>query len=537
MRDGRRFLVLAATALLAACQSSDSVSCSLDGGTELPPTPAPTPSVSETPSSTWPNFRADIANTGRTTADLTQSAGNGVLLFDGFCGANGMQITPTQTCTVDDPDPNKCPPGQTCVRIGPVSTTPIVGLQPSMGMPCAAGLQSIFVAAADGNVYVYCDGQPAQLTDPIQVRSAIIGSPLLGADGTLFVPSNGQLSQFMDDGTLKTSAALLGFVAASPNIWTDGTVFIATQSGSFTGVCPNGVARFGPLSSPPTQSTAALAEDPNFPMQDTPIIVVGGLNGQVRAYSVRGRQYWSFFASANVVAAVLIDPTTNLFYVADTSGHVYAGYLVVQPARTPTPDPENPTPGPGTPPTGQLYPSFSFAADASITASPALGRDSASIPKLYVADEGRYPERGGMLYALNRATGEVCWTFTAEGPIRSSPAVAIPPTTTEGANDVIVFAADILAVLDPAAGPVAVGGRVYAVQEDDQCDGGPRPAMWTFPQPPDTGYSIGASSPSIGPDGTVYIGRTGSRLGAGDECPTGAPCLVNDGGALYAISP
>ncbi len=39
------------------------------------------------------------------------------------------------------------------------------------------------------------------------------------------------------------------------------------------------------------------------------------------------------------------------------------------------------------------------------------------------------------------------------------------------------------------------------------------------------------------PDGTVYIGRTGSRLGMGNECPTAEPCVVNDGGALYAIGP
>src|SRR4030095_5412999 len=119
--------------------------------------------------------------------------------------------------------------------------------------------------------------------------------------------------------------------------------------------------------------------------------------------------------------------------------------------------------------------------------------------------------------------GAVCWTFEADGPISSSPAVA-----TGGAHDVVVFAADILDVLDPAQGPVAIGGRAYAIpdRDDGVCDGAPRCAagddtcpVWTFDpasiDPPGHSYSFGAASPSIGSDGTVYIGRTGSRIGTG----------------------
>ena len=506
MTDGRRLLVLA-IALLAACKSDNNASCSLDGGTQLAMT-------------AWPKFRADAVNSGRALqANLTDNPGVGALLFDGSCIAGSTQTA--QTCTVDEA--NRCPSGQTCQPIGPVSTTPILG--PETTEPPCMGPQSIYVAAADGNVYIYCNGQPVQVMDPIRVQSAITGSPLLGVDGTLFVPSNGQLTQFHDDGTFKNFAPVLGFVAASPNIWTDGTVFVGTQSGSFTGICPNGVARYA-VTAPATQSTAALVQDPNFPMQDTPIIVVGGLNGQVRAYSIRGRQYWSFFASANIVAAVLIDATTGLAYVADAGGHVFAVNLVVDTAN------------------GQLDPDFAFTAAAGITASPALGRDDDSTDPptpgttLYVADQS------GVLYAVNRATpqcaqgcaGTVRWTFQADGPISSSPAVATVQTDDMQNLDAIVFAADIVTVL-PNVGPVAIGGRVYAIRDD----GDHATPLWTFDpasiDPQGRSYSFGASSPSIGPDGTVYIGRTGSRLGGSGECPTAEPCVVNAGGALYAIGP
>lgn len=545
-------LTIAALALLAACQKSKSPTCSLDGGTELAVAP-------------WPKFRADTVNSGRApNVDLTGSTGDGIVLFEGYCSFTTSQacnanvacptgetcevprhcsLTTSRPCTTNGDCPQQ-PPEICAVPIGPISTTPLVGPDSPMGGP------TIYLASSDGNVYVLNppfnptpDPTPG-LTDSIRVNGAILGTPLLGADGTLFVPSNGLLSQFNPDGTQKNGASVAGFVVGSPNIWVpptpghDGTVYFATNAGIFTGVCPNGIPRFS-LTFPPSQSSVALVLYPNSTPDDPePIIVAGGTNGQVRAYNVRGRQYWSFSASANIVAASLIDPTTDLFYVADTSGHVFAGTLV----------------------NGQPDPDFSFApaqlvppveAPATITASPALGRDTAPLPKLYVAAQsliGQTPEeQRGVLYALDRATGKVCWTFEAEGPISSSPAVA-----TGGVTDVVVFASDVLEVLDPSKGPVATGGRVYAVpdRDDDRCDGEPRCLLgevdcplWVFDpasiDPPGHSYTFGAASPSIGADGTVYIGRGGSRRSdSADECkaPSAPPCVVNDGGVLYAIN-
>src|SRR5262249_18838495 len=156
--------------------------------------------------------------------------------------------------------------------------------------------------------------------DTMVVSGAITGSPLLGQDGTLFVAGNGELSQFDTDGEQKNLGVITGVVAASLNIWEDGTVYIGTQSGLFNGVCPNGIHRFSPIVVPPTQSTAAVVQDPNNTTESTSIEVFGTLGGQVRAFNIRGRTYWSFFAPATVVSAVMVDESTNLFYVADTAG-------------------------------------------------------------------------------------------------------------------------------------------------------------------------------------------------------------------------
>ncbi|MDX2171371.1 MAG: PQQ-binding-like beta-propeller repeat protein [Deltaproteobacteria bacterium] len=433
---------------LAACSSDSGPSCSLNGGTMLA-------------DSAWPKFHADALNSGRSLpgVDLSVNDGSGGILFP--------------------------PAVQT---IGANEATPVLGPQ------------YIYVGSTDGNVYVIdYDGMPITLTDDMMVDGPITGTPLLGANGNLFVPTNGSLTQFNDEGEVRNSALLSGFAAASPNIWSgDGTIYVGTLQGGFNGICPNGVPRYQ-LNFPITQSPAALAQDPNEPTKSTPIILSAGLSGIVRAYNIRGRQRWSFFASATISAAVLIDPTTETFYVADGNGRIFAGALM----------------------NGALDSGFDFPpAGAPISASLALGRDDAEIPSLYAADQS------GALYAVNRATGEVRWTFQADGPVVSSPAVAIG-----GTNDIIVLAADLLGTVAGSATPVPVGGRVYAIRDD----GTTGTLLWSF----DTGFSIGAASPAINSDGTIYIGRSGLYLESDSaRCPNGlAPCQLSGGGAVYAIGP
>lgn len=447
-------LFLALVALVGVgCSNNSGPTCSLEGGTQLAAAP-------------WPKFRADTANTGRSTAALTGTMVVGRVLLPQATSTATVtgRATPTPTVTPETSATPATPTITPITQIGPVETTPILGPD------------SIFVASSDGNVYVIdYQGESVPLEEPIEVDSAITASPLLGANGVLFVASNLLLSQYDADGTQLNGSSVGGFIAGSPNIWNgDGTTFVTSVSGILQGVCPNGVARYV-LGFPPSQASLAIVSDPTDTTDSTPIIVGGGQNGQVRAFSILGRQAWSFFASADISAAVLIDESTAQFYVADTDGRVFTGALS----------------------NGQAVPGFQFAAAAGITASLALGRDTAEVPTLYVAD------LGGTLYAIDRATGAVRWTFEADGPISSSPAVA-----TGGPTDVIVFGATLT---DERGLPV--NGRVYAVS-DEGSEGIP---LWTF----ETGSPIGASSPSIGSDGTVYIGVQGGGAG----------------GAVFAIAP
>src|SRR5262245_3568060 len=393
--------ILVVGVLLAGCQGSSTPKCSFSERTVLAqPSTAPI-------SSTWPKFRADAANTGRTAVDLGDAVPQGAdLRFDGYCS-----VADTQTTMVCQFGANNCP-NQPCVRIGATPTTPIISQTIS---PSGVATQLVFVASNDGTVYFdTIRGNPPAFADPIQVQGPIDSSPLLGADGSLYVSSNNTLYRFItnDTGdtnrTVKNGAPLSGFVAASPNIWNnDGTVFVGSQTGNFPAVCSNGVPRFV-VTVPPNPTTAIVVQDPNKPPEPDPtaIVVVGGVNGQVRAHNLSGNQVSSFFASATINAALVADldnpaadpANPDVFYVADSAGRLFVANLA------------NGQPVPGFDPPTDIGP---------ISASPALGRDAAgTTPKLYVAGQN------GILYALNRTPGDdyghVCWFFDTGGQINSS---------------------------------------------------------------------------------------------------------------------
>ena len=312
-------------------------------------------------------FRADQVNSGRVDKALHLDRQRLDLLFP---------ESASQTCRI--------PPTQPAEQgIGTVQVAPILGND------------NIFVGSSDGNVYkLTYDGALVILDFPILLPGPVISTPLLGGeDEFLFVPSTGSVSKFEVDRGVETGTVLvLGAAAGSLNIWDgDGTLFQATDGGVYIGICPNSVLRYQ-VTFPPTQSTVAIAQDPTKPDEETPIIVAAGLNGQVRAYNIRSRQFWSFFASADINAAVLIDKTSGQFgqfYVADAAGNVFAGNLV----------------------TGARNPAFTFpTAEAGIFASMALGRDNAASPRLYVAD------LGGTVYAVDRATGGRRLDLPRRGP-------------------------------------------------------------------------------------------------------------------------
>jgi outer membrane protein assembly factor BamB len=455
----RRTLLVVSLAISAAgCGSGGSGGCKLSGGTTLALPPS-----DDAAGSDWPKFHRDEANTGRIEAPLVWPAGTPRRVFP--------------------------PPG---MKIGAISTTPILGPN------------QIFFGSQDGTVYaIDPDGNPLYYkadTSPPEPEhlgsgNPVTASPLLGDNHTLFVADgDGTLVQYStNDGFIRKTSAVGGFLSASPNIGGDGTIYLGSLSGAFGGICPNGAARFLLIFSP-AQAAPAVTTDPDDP-QDR-IIINAEESGQVRGFDIRGRQRWSFFASAGVKGAVVVDEAAGRFFVADSAGRVFSasvrdgrrqGVCSEDSTRECAADGDC---------TGECV-LFAFrvarcagdpkrpcasdedcAAPASciaeaVTAAPALGSDT-----LYVVSEE------GTLFALDSRTAALRFLVAVDARVLSSPAVAL-----SDGGETVVFGAD--------------DGFLYAVRDGEMV----RVSL---------GAAVGASSPSIASDGTIYIGTTDGVLYAVD---------------------
>jgi len=450
-------LLLIASALAAtACTSGDdSAKCEFSGQTTL----------ADPSDAAWPKFARDIANTGH---------------IEGVRVASDPAIRWVFPPPEDD-------------ALQPISSTALVGPDGAVrfiGVNTASGYADVTLYVLDsGTGAVLNNITPTPVAEPeasptagpplIARGTSITGTPLLGADGTIYVPLNdGTLRRFEeDDGTALTAATIGGFISSSLNIATDGTVYVGSLGGTFSAVCPNGIPRFI-LSPGAIQSTPALIEGASVTDR---LILLAGDDAQVRAVDYAGRRRWAFFASGAVRGSVVVDhreiePGEPLeqCYVADEEGWVFAHRLT----------------------DGSSVWSRRPGGGAAISATPALG-----VSNLYVADEG------GVLYALDPESGAILWSCNVGASIRSSPAVA-----STGSDEVVVFGADDATVYAVDATAAAV----CAPPEGCGCD---EVALWTIA----VDAPVGRSAPSIDFAGTVYVGTQGGHLyaiGAPAEQPT-----------------
>jgi len=543
MRSGVAVCIAALAVVLGACKSSSTESCNYNGATQLAAT-------------TWPKFRADGANSGRADVDLSSSSGIPAVLLQGFCASGNINMPCRQNsdCLTSGPSPTPAATPPTTPAQSPIPTpTPLVCV--NIGKVVASPVlfnTTIYLASTDGTVYGLGLDSAAALSR-FGISGPILATPLVGANGNVFVAGAGILTQFFADGTINHQTSLSGTVGGSPNIWSsNGTTYIGTGGGEFAGICPNGIPRYA-VGFPSTQSSPAVVQDPHLAPGDLrPIAVGGGANGEVRAYDIKGRQYYAFTATNTIVASIVVDDLASprVFYVADTNGQLFIVNLAsgqsVNPGRSPTP---NTNANPNAPIFRAAYcsvtpnrqcnrdadcPASEHCITAQIIASPALSSDPDGMrgTTLYVADNT------GVLWALDRTNGTRIWNYPDTPPppgrsITSSPAVA-----TGGMNDVVVFALDFF---DDRVNRMR--SRMIALIDNGAA--GPPTPLWRGADGLDgvpvcgtvgTTNTALASSPSIGPDGTVYIGLSSVGDPDAPECAD-VVTSTGAGGGLAAIMP
>ena len=332
-------------------------------------------------------------------------------------------------------------------------------------------------------------------------------------------------------GTIRWRAAVDSQeIGTSPALGADGTVYVGT---------PSLYAPFSPAWGYFYALDGATgAKKWSFPMAGVSDAAALGTNGLLYVASRDGQLYaldsatgvkrWAFAAPANSAPAIGWDGTVYLSAGSPTQ-QVYAvnGATGLKRWAFPLgaygdPDSSNPRMSPpaiGSDGTvyaagiaGRIYgldgasgaEKWEFATGGPVRCSPALGDDG----NVYVGSED------GKVYALDGASGTLLWTFATGGKVISSPAVDRAGTVYVGSSDHRVYALEAstgdLKWTFTAGGEVisspalAADGTVYFGSLEGYfyaLDGATGRLKWDLPLP------VGGGSPSIGDDGTVYVGE------------------------------
>lgn len=323
-------------------------------------------------------------------------------------------------------------------------------------------------------------------------------SPVVGADGTIYVHSNGNtgshLSAVDSSGNAKWSFSVQG-AYSSPGIAPDGTIYFGSYDKKLYALTPAGAVKWEFETGGYIYSCPAVDSDGT--------VYFGSNDGYVYALKPDGQVKWSYYAgygyrSVDTSPAIGHDGSV---YVFATGGDVSAHAILYAIS-----------------PSGALLWSYETPMGVMGCSAAAIGSDG----KIYF---GCFDHK---LYCLNPG-GTLSWTFETGGDIVSSPAIGADGAVYCGSYDKKFYA------LDPAGSlkfSFSTGGYVYssaAVGGDGtiyfgsydgylyalNSDGTP---AWSL----DLGV-LGTSSPAIGTGGMLYIGSNSGKLYAIGSSPPDQP--------------
>ncbi len=301
----------------------------------------------------------------------------------------------------------------------------------------------------------------------------IVSSPVIGADGTIYVGSNDDRLYAFYYGGLKWSCTTNGWIQATPAIGLHGTIYASSYDGNLYAVNPDGTVKWLYTTGNNLASSPVVGPDGT--------IYVGSNDDHLYAIAPTGVLKWSF-TTGNWVKSTPAIGADGTIYVGSQDDYLYA-----------------------ITPTGGLK--WSFPTGNYVLSSPAIGPDGT----IYI---GSYDHN---LYAITQSGG-LSWSYTTGNSILSTPAIAPDGTIYVGSQDGALYA------LSPTGGlkwsyttgnaiwsspAIGADGTVYVGSYDDRLyaitpTGG---VKWSYT----TGNWI-YSSPAIGADGTVYVGSDDGTL-------------------------
>lgn len=330
--------------------------------------------------------------------------------------------------------------------------------------------------------HLQADAAPGDILWKYQTGGQVNSSPVLAADGTVYVGSkDGKLHAIAPDGSFKWTYATGGETLSAPAVAADGTVYVGSMDDNFYAINSDGGFKWsyhtsGDISSSPVigaEGTVYIASS------DKTIYALNAAGTLKGTYSVGGSISYSS-------PALGLDGT---LYIGSTNNNVYALKS-----------------------NGISLWFKPFAAEKGITSSPALMPDGSLV----------VGSRDGYLYAVE-SDGTLKWKYQSGGAIdQSSPAAGSDGTIYIGSWDNCLHAVnpstrEVKWKFKGAEGSygmvsspsVGAGGTVYIGSTDNYlyAVGSDGVERWKCK----TEGSI-ISSAAIGIDGTVYVGSQDGYL-------------------------
>lgn len=310
------------------------------------------------------------------------------------------------------------------------------------------GLYSSPVIGADGTVYVgsndkflyalYPDGT---LRWRYPTGSWVWGSPALDAEGMIYCASfDGRMYALTPTGKLAWAFQTRDWVRSSPVLGPDGAVYFGSRDGKIYALNPSGTLRWAYPTGDGVDSSPALGPDGT--------VYIGSDDFNLYALHADGTLKWKF-ATGNMVWSAPALASDGTIYIGSYDNRLYA----INPDGTEK---------------------WHYTTGLNVGSSPAIGHDGT----IYF---GSYDCK---FYALN-PDGTLKWTFLTGNNIRSSPAL--------DANGNVYFGSD--------------DSKLYALSPAGEL-------LWDF-----TAQWYVYSSPAIGADGMIYVGGYDGRLYALGDPP------------------
>ena len=265
---------------------------------------------------------------------------------------------------------------------------------------------------------------------------AIVSSPSIGPDGSVYVGSQNGLYAFRPDGTLKWHFDLAqGAIDSSPVIGPSGTIYAGSADGHLYAVNPNGTLRWMYPAQGESETMGAVASSPAVGGDGT--VYVGSQDGFLYAVTSEGSRSWRFQTGGAVDSSPAVG-SDGTVYVGSADCNIYAINCS----------------------DGSLK--WEYATGGAVTASPALGTDGT----VYIGSTG--------LYALGTGGG-LLWRYEGEGASFSSSVVDASGVIYVSGDDGTLYGfnssgnvlwsrpAGNCVATSPAIG---ANGMIYAVSDD-----------------------------------------------------------------------